>query len=75
MKHEDETNILASVLQLTKAVPVNATAEELAEMQQLKEEKERGKQDQLRNAKLNEQKRQEKALLEQARGVIAATEA
>ena len=72
IKHKHESEILQQVMELTKATPVRATPEEEAEMQELQEQKKRSAQDMLRNARLNEQKRQEKALLEQARGAVAA---
>lgn len=71
MKYKHESEILQQVMELTKAAPVRATPEEEAEMQELQEQKKRSTQDMLRNERLNEQKRQEKALLEQARGAAA----
>lgn len=72
MKHKHESEILKQVMELTRATPVRATPEDEAEMQALDEQKKRSTQDMLRNAKLNDQKKQEKALLEQARGVMTA---
>ncbi len=71
MKYKHESEILQQVMELTKAAPVRATPAEEAEMQELQEQKKRSTQDMLRNERLNEQKRQEKALLEQARGAAA----
>ena len=70
IKEHHESEILKQVLKLTKATKVNATAKEEAEIQDLEEQKKRATADMLRNARLNEQKRQEKALLEQARGAV-----
>ncbi len=71
MKHKHESEILKQVMELTQATPVKATPEEEAEMQALDEQKKKSTQDMLRSTKLNEQKEQEEALLEQARGVMA----
>ena len=71
MQHKHESEILKQVMELTQATQVRATPEEEAEMQESGEQRKRSAQDVLRNAKLNEQKRQEKALLEQARNGLA----
>lgn len=71
MKHKHESEILKQVMELTQATPVSATPEEEAEMQALEEQKKKSAQDTLRSQKLNDLKRQEEALLEQARGVMA----
>ena len=72
MKDRHESEILKQVLELTKATRIRATAEEEAEIRELEEQKKRSTADMLRNAKLNEEKRQEKALLAQARGAVEA---
>ncbi|KAI4195270.1 MAG: hypothetical protein LQ350_007289 [Teloschistes chrysophthalmus] len=73
MKHRHESQILSDLLNLTKATPVVASPEEEAELQALADEKKRSEADRVRNAAYTEQKRQEKALLDQARGAIGAS--
>ena len=72
MKDQHESEILKRVMELTGATPVSATAEEVAEMEELGVQQKRSAQDRMRMAKVNEQKRQEQALLDQARGTMAA---
>ncbi|KAI4097470.1 MAG: hypothetical protein L6R37_006799 [Teloschistes peruensis] len=72
MKHRHESQILSDLLNLTKATPIVASPEEVAELQALADEKKRSEADRARNAAYTEQKRQEKALLDQARGAIGA---
>ncbi len=69
MKYKHESEILKQVMDLTKATQVRATPEEQAEIQALGEQKRRSTQDMVRNAKLNDQIRQEKELLKQARAM------
>ncbi|KAL8710330.1 MAG: hypothetical protein Q9220_005100 [cf. Caloplaca sp. 1 TL-2023] len=71
MKHRHESEILRELLDLTKATPVVATAEEEAELEMIAEEEKRGEMDRARNAAYTQKKRQEKALLDQARGAVA----
>ncbi|KAL8728759.1 MAG: hypothetical protein Q9166_005191 [cf. Caloplaca sp. 2 TL-2023] len=73
MKHRHESEILSELLDLTKAVPVVATPEEEAEIQELADEERQAGIDRARNAAYIEQKRQEKALLDQARGAVGAS--
>ncbi|KAL9595025.1 MAG: hypothetical protein Q9219_006694 [cf. Caloplaca sp. 3 TL-2023] len=68
MKHRHESDILAELMDLTKAAPVTATPEEEAELHKLADEEKHSAIDRERNKAYNEQKRQEKALLDQARG-------
>ena len=70
MKHRHESEILSELLGLTKATPIAVTEEEEAVLEELKEEERRAEADRVRNSRYTEQKRQEKALLDQARGVI-----
>lgn len=70
MKHKHEADILSELVDLTRATPVVATPEEEAELQQLADEEKRSAADRIRNAAYSEQKRQEKALLDQARGAV-----
>ncbi|KAL8858053.1 MAG: hypothetical protein Q9178_005378 [Gyalolechia marmorata] len=68
MKHRNESEILSELMALTKASPVEPSPQEEAELQELAEESRQGELDRARNAAYNERKRQEKALLDQARG-------
>ncbi|KAL8694395.1 MAG: hypothetical protein Q9218_000961 [Villophora microphyllina] len=70
MKHKHESQILSELLNMTKATPVVATPEEEADLQVLADEEKRSEADRVRNATYTEQKRQEKALLDQARGAV-----
>ncbi|KAL8659890.1 MAG: hypothetical protein Q9226_000184 [Calogaya cf. arnoldii] len=70
MKHRHESEILSELLSLTKASPVEPSAEEEAELEKLAEEERQGGLDRAKNAAYTEQKRQEKALLDQARGAV-----
>ncbi|KAL8969047.1 MAG: hypothetical protein Q9183_002178, partial [Haloplaca sp. 2 TL-2023] len=72
MKHKHESEILSELINSTKATLVVATAEEEAEIEELKDQEKRSEADRLRNAAYTEQKRREKALLEQARGAVGA---
>ena len=73
MKHKNESEILSRLLELTKGVPYEATPEELDELKEVDVEKRRSERDREAQAKLNEVRRQEKALLDLARGRIQAT--
>lgn len=73
MKHRHESEILSELLNLTKASPVEPSREEEAELEKLAEEERQGGLDRARNAAYTEQKRQEKALLDQARGAVGAS--
>ncbi|KAL8699028.1 MAG: hypothetical protein Q9224_001593 [Gallowayella concinna] len=70
MKHRHESEILSELMEMTKATPVVATPEEEAELRELAEEERQSGLDRARNAAYTEQKRQEKALLDQARGAV-----
>ena len=73
MKHKDESEILARLLELTKGVQYEASPDELAELRDVDDEKRRSERDREAQARLNEVKRQEKALLDLARGRIQTT--
>ena len=73
MKHKHESEILSRLLELTKGTPYEATPEELDELKEVDVEKRRSQRDRDAQAKLNEVRRQEKALLDLARGRIQAT--
>ncbi|KAL8812676.1 MAG: hypothetical protein Q9200_000864 [Gallowayella weberi] len=70
MKHRHESEILSELMDMTKATPVTATPEEEAELQKLADEERQSGLDRARNAAYTERKRQEKALLDQARGAV-----
>lgn len=70
MKHKHESDILSELINLTKATAVVATPEEEAELQELADEEKQSAVDRARNAAHLQQKRQEKALLDQARGAV-----
>ena len=75
MKHKHETEILEKLMRLTKAMQVVATAEEDAELQALEDQRQRSEADRKGMAEVNERKRREKSILEQARGGLATTKA
>ncbi len=68
MKHKHESEILSRLLELTKGKPYEASPEELAELGNVDDEKRLSERDREAQARLNELKRQEKALLDLARG-------
>lgn len=70
MKHRHESEILSELLNLTQASPVEPSPEQEAELEKLAEEERQGGLDRARNAAYTAQKRQEKALLDQARGAV-----
>ncbi|KAL9037368.1 MAG: hypothetical protein Q9214_005735, partial [Letrouitia sp. 1 TL-2023] len=73
MKHRHERDILSDLLELTRALPVVPSADAEVELRQINEDKKRSEEDRVRNAAYMEQKRHEKALLEQARGLTDTT--
>ena len=72
MKHKHESEILSRLLELTKGIPYEASPDELAELRDVDDEKRRSERDREAQARLNEVKRQEKALLDLARGGVVA---
>ena len=72
MKHKHESEILSRLLELTNGIPYEASADELAELRDVDDEKRRSDKDREAQARLNEVKRQEKALLDLARGGVEA---
>ncbi|KAL8839774.1 MAG: hypothetical protein Q9170_001585 [Blastenia crenularia] len=70
MKYRHESDILSELMNLTKATQIVATPEEKAELQGLADLEKRMAIDRTRNAEYTAQKKQEKALLDQARGAI-----
>ena len=72
MKHKHENEILSRLLELTKGNAYEASPDELAELRDVHDEKRRSERDREGQARLNEVKRQEKALLDLARGGVEA---
>lgn len=72
MKHKHESEILSRLLELTKGMPYEASPEELAELRDLDDEKRRSERSREAQARLNEVKRREKALLDLAKGGVEA---
>jgi len=68
MKHKHESEILSKLLELTNSKPYEATPDELAELREEEDFQRSSERDRAAQARLNETRRQEKALLEQARG-------
>lgn len=64
--------ILADLLRITKAVTVEATAEEREQLAELEEMRTRSEQDSRLGKELMAKRKREEALLAQARGEIAA---
>lgn len=71
MKQIRDSEIMSLLMTLTKATQVMATAEDKAELEEMREDNEIRRQDALIGAKYREKVREEKALLEQARGAVA----
>ena len=70
MKHKHESEILAQLLELTNAHQYEITGEEQSEMRDVEDQERSGQRDREAQFKLNEVKRQEKALLDQARSQV-----
>ena len=68
MKHKSESEILSRLLELTKAMPYEATPDELAELRDVEDYNRKSTRDRAAQSKLNQIKKQEQALLDQARG-------
>ena len=68
MKHKHESEILAQLLELTKAHQYESTSEEYSEQRDVEDHRRRSQRDREAQMRLNEVKCQEKALLDQARG-------
>ena len=73
MKHKKESEILSRLLELTRGIPYEASSDELVELRDVDDEKRRRERHREAQAKLNEVRRREKALLNLARGGIQAT--
>jgi large subunit ribosomal protein MRP49 len=72
MKHKQESEILSRLLEVASGEPYEITPEELTELRELEDDKRSSQRDREAQARLNEVKRQEKALLDQARGITDA---
>ncbi len=68
MKHKSESEILSRLLEMTKAMPYEATPDELAELRDVEDYNRKSAMDKAAQSRLNQIKRQEQALLDQARG-------
>ena len=68
MKHKQDSEILSRLLELTKATPYEASPDEIAEMREVDDNKMRSDRDKKTQMRLNQIRRQEQALLDQARG-------
>lgn len=71
IKHRHESEILAQLMELTKAETVVATPEEEEQLRQMEEDNRKSAEDAQRSAEVNEKRRREAALLDQARGEVA----
>ena len=72
MKYKHESEILSRLLELTNGRQYEASPDELAELRGVDDERKRSERDRMAQARLNEIKRQEKALLDVARGGVQA---
>lgn len=70
MKHRTESEILDQLLKLTEARTVKATADELREIAEIEEANRKAEANALKAAQLNEVKKREKMLLQQASGML-----
>ena len=68
MKHQSESEILSRLLEMTRAVPYEATPDELAELRDVEDYNRKTTRDRAAQSRLNQIKKQEQALLDQARG-------
>ena len=68
MKHKSESEILSRLLEMTKAMPYEATPDELAELRDVEDYNRKTTRDRAAQSRLNQIKKQEQALLDQARG-------
>ena len=68
MKHKSESEILSRLLEMTKAMPYEASPDELAELRDVEDYNRKTTRDRAAQSRLNQIKKQEQALLDQARG-------
>lgn len=71
MKHRTNSEILQELIRVTKAYPIEATAEEQEEIRLLEEQRLRSQRDSAKSAEVRARVKREKELLEQARGDMA----
>jgi large subunit ribosomal protein MRP49 len=74
MKHKHESQILAQLLAITKALPIEPTEEELEQIRELEEQQRLSEQDSKRSQAVNEKRKRAEAMLAQARGEVAETQ-
>jgi len=74
MTHSNNTQILEAFVRLTKAYPVEPTAEENEELASLEEQRLRSAAASKLSAEVRARQKREKELLEQARGDMAASQ-
>jgi len=74
MTHSDNAQILEAFVRLTKAYPVEPTAEEREELAGLEEQRVRSAAASKLSAEVRARQKREKELLEQARGDVAASQ-
>lgn len=73
MKHKHESDILKELLQITEAVEVKATEKELEMMRDIEEQRKKSDEDREFDKVVQEKKRQETQLLDQARRAAEGT--
>ena len=70
IKNKHETEILSRLLEMTNGTPYEVSQEEEFELMEVEDYSRNSERDREAQAKLNEATRQERALLEQARGAV-----
>lgn len=68
MKHRSESEILDELMKLTEAKVVRATQEEQRQIQELERQNRESEVESIKQAAINEEKRREQAIMNQARG-------
>lgn len=71
MRHKRDSEILSQLMDVTKAIQILPSPEDEAELQKLKDENEKSRQESLINSRHLEKKREKGDLLAMARGVMA----
>ncbi len=74
LKHKHESQILAQLLAITKAVPIEPTEEELEQIRELEEQQRLSELDSKRSQAVNAKRKRTEAMLAQARGEVAAAQ-
>lgn len=72
MKHRHETEILSQLLSITKAIPVEPTADDLETMKELEEKRKQSEIEAKKVKEVVEQRKREAAILAQAKGLVAS---